>query len=67
MVSPNQNVGRSSKFHVEPSAPLALGCFFGSFGKVTVYVMSLPDPGIPDLYSIEGSSWPTYFWPRLPK
>jgi hypothetical protein len=48
-VSPNQNVGRSWKFQVVPPAPLALGCFFGSFGRVRLYVMSLPDPGIPDL------------------
>ena len=58
-VSPNQNVGRSSKFHVAP-APLALGRAFGSVGSVTVYVTSLPDPATADLNSIEGSSWPTY-------
>ena len=43
-VSPNQNVGRSWKFQVVPPAPLLLGCFFGSFGRVRLYVMSLP-PG----------------------
>ena len=48
-VTPNQNVGLSWKFQVVPPAPLALGCSFGSFGKVRLYVMSLPDPGIPDL------------------
>ena len=60
-VSPNQNVGRSWKFQVVPPAPLlrwAAAC--GSFGSVTVYVMSLPDPGTPDLKSTDGSSWPTY-------
>ena len=35
-VSPNQNVGRSWKFHVVPPLPLAFGWVFGSFGSVTV-------------------------------
>ena len=35
-VRPNQNVGRSWKFQVDPPTPLALGCFFGSLGKVIV-------------------------------
>ena len=35
-VSPNQNVGRSWKFQVVPPDPVALGCFFGSFGSVIV-------------------------------
>ncbi|MGZ4625294.1 MAG: hypothetical protein ACXV3S_03205 [Kineosporiaceae bacterium] len=34
-VSPNQNAGRSWKFHVVPCAPDAVGCAFGSFGNVT--------------------------------
>ena len=33
-VSPNQNVGRSWKFHVAPPAPDAFGWVFGSFGRV---------------------------------
>jgi hypothetical protein len=43
-----------------PPAPLAIGCVFGSVGSVTVYVMSLPEPGIPDLNNTDGSSCPTY-------
>src|SRR5919204_985935 len=58
-VRPNQNVGRSSKFHVPPE-PSAFGFITGSSGSRTVYVMSLPEPDCPDLNSIDGSSWPTY-------
>jgi len=59
-VRPNQNVGRSWKFHVAPSGPLLRGSFGGSVGSVIVYVMSFPDPGTSDLNSTEGSSCPTY-------
>ncbi len=34
IVSPNQNVGRSWKFHVVPPPPDAFGWAFGSFGSV---------------------------------
>ena len=36
IVRPNQNVGRSWKFHVVPPLPEAFGCFFGSLGSVIV-------------------------------
>src|SRR3954452_23957015 len=58
-VRPNQNVGRSWKSHVAPLGLFLSGSFFGFAGRVTVYVMSLPEPGTPDLNSTEGSSWPT--------
>jgi hypothetical protein len=58
-VRPNQNVGRSWKFQVAPCGPLLRGCFFGSLGSVTVYVMSLPEPGTSDLKRTDGSSCPT--------
>jgi hypothetical protein len=35
-VSPNQKVGRSWKFQVEPVAPDAVGWVFGSLGRTTV-------------------------------
>ena len=58
-VIPNQKVGRSWKFQVLLSTPLSFGSVLGSFGSVTVYVTSLPEPGISDLKRTEGSSWPT--------
>ena len=57
-VSPNQKVGRSSKFQVPPE-PSCLGFITGSSGRRTVYVMSFPEPGCDDLNSIDGSSCPT--------
>jgi hypothetical protein len=35
-VIPNQNVGRSWKFHVVPPAPDAFGCVVGSRGSTIV-------------------------------
>ena len=64
-VRPNQNVGRSWKFQVPPPAPDAVGRAFGSVGSVMKYVMSLPDPGIPDLNRTDGSSCPTYSSPNV--
>ena len=64
IVMPNQNVGRSWKFHVVP-APLLVGWMLGSRGSVIVYVRSLPEPGTADLNSTDGSSWPTYSAPGL--
>ncbi len=63
-VSPNQKVGRSWKFHVPPPPPLS-GRERGSWGSVTTYVMSLPEPGTPDLNSSDGSSCPTYSSPSV--
>jgi hypothetical protein len=36
MVMPNQNVGRSWKFHVVPPLPEAFGWVYGSRGSVNV-------------------------------
>ena len=58
IVRPNQKVGRSWKFQVPPE-PSFCGCCGGSFGSVTWYVMSLPDPGTLDLNRTDGSSCPT--------
>ena len=41
---PSQKVGRSSKFQVPPE-PSFFGFVGGSFGNVTSYVMSFPEPG----------------------
>ena len=54
-VSPNQKVGRSWKFQVPPE-PSFWGFCLGSIGSVSSYVMSLPEPGTPDLKSTDGSS-----------
>jgi hypothetical protein len=63
-VKPSQNVGRSSNVHVPPE-PSFLGFVGGSFGNVTSYVMSFPEPGSDDLKASDGSSCPTYSDPGV--